>query len=225
MEKYIVKELEYELTDDEFLRKIRVANDPEDEDCQKAISMLQEARLCARPKYAYALAPIEHKGEDHVIIAGHRIDSPLVRKNLDKIHRIIPYMATCGTEVDEWSRQQKGMMEHFWAEEIKIMLLSKAVIALHKVVKDRHFPGSDMSQMSPGSLPAWPITEQTNLFSLSEHINEEIGVSLTDSYLMIPSKSVSGFFFSSEVHYENCQLCPMNNCPGRRARYQPPVEA
>ena len=36
---------------------------------------------------------------------------------------------------------------------------------------------------------------------------------------MSPIKSVSGILFPTEVTYENCQLCPRDLCPGRRAPY------
>jgi hypothetical protein len=35
---------------------------------------------------------------------------------------------------------------------------------------------------------------------------------------MLPSKSSSGIAFESEVFYENCQFCPLENCPNRRAK-------
>jgi len=46
------------------------------------------------------------------------------------------------------------------------------------------------------------------------------GVELTDSQLMKPNKSVSGFLFPSESDYENCQLCPRENCPNRSADFE-----
>jgi len=41
---------------------------------------------------------------------------------------------------------------------------------------------------------------------------------------MIPTKSVSGIYFQTEVRWENCQLCPMENCIGRRAPYSPELK-
>ena len=50
---------------------------------------------------------------------------------------------------------------------------------------------------------------------------KEIGVELTDSFLMLPVKSVSGLMFESEEHYTNCTLCPRAKCPGRRSPFDP----
>ena len=36
---------------------------------------------------------------------------------------------------------------------------------------------------------------------------------------MNPVKSTSGFWFPSEVKFENCQLCPRKDCPNRKASF------
>jgi hypothetical protein len=76
-----------------------------------------------------------------------------------------------------------------------------------------------LSRMNPGSLPDWPLSEQKQLFTLLGEGPQSIGIRLTDSFLMLPIKSVSGIWFPSEATYENCQLCPREQCPGRRAPY------
>ena len=47
-----------------------------------------------------------------------------------------------------------------------------------------------------------------------------IGVTLSESFLMIPIKSVSGILFPKEIRFESCQLCPREKCAGRRAPYE-----
>jgi hypothetical protein len=44
-------------------------------------------------------------------------------------------------------------------------------------------------------------------------------VKLTDSFLMIPNKTVSGFLFSTEKDYRSCKICRRKNCPGRSAEF------
>jgi hypothetical protein len=73
--------------------------------------------------------------------------------------------------------------------------------------------------MSPGSLPDWPIQAQRPLFRLFGDAAESLGVQLTDSMLMIPSKSVSGICFPTEQTFASCQLCPRERCPSRQAKY------
>lgn len=73
--------------------------------------------------------------------------------------------------------------------------------------------------MSPGSLEDWPVSQQSALFSLLGDTQHAIGVQLTESCLMVPTKSVSGIRFPMEDSFESCQLCPREDCPGRRAPY------
>ncbi|MBL7126991.1 MAG: hypothetical protein ISS58_07330 [Dehalococcoidales bacterium] len=75
--------------------------------------------------------------------------------------------------------------------------------------------------MAPGSGAAdvWPITQQKELFSIFGNVEDLIGVRLTDKYLMIPIKSVSGIFFQTKTTFITCQLCPREACIGRRAEY------
>ncbi|MCK7489824.1 MAG: hypothetical protein MZU79_06060 [Anaerotruncus sp.] len=64
-----------------------------------------------------------------------------------------------------------------------------------------------LSNMSPGSLEDWPITEQTKLFSIFGDTERLVGVRLTDSMLMVPRKSISGILFPSEEGFVARQLC------------------
>jgi hypothetical protein len=77
--------------------------------------------------------------------------------------------------------------------------------------------------MAPGSGSAdiWPITQQKELFSIFGDVESLIGVRLTDTYLMLPIKSVSGVIFQTETTFETCQLCPREACIGRRVEYKP----
>ena len=214
MERYIGQDFKYNITNQELSKHLRLDEDQKDEDYLKAVSMLGEAQACARPKFVYAVAAIDTRGSDYVNVEGHRFDSELVSRNLAKVHRIFPYIVTCGSEA-----------EQCWAEEIKILLMRKAMAELRSTIRKRHFPdvesvSSEMARMTPGSLPAWPLTQQRALFGLLGDLPAQIGVSLTDSCLMLPSKSGSGFFFTSDTDFVNCKLCPLFNCPNRSAEYQ-----
>jgi hypothetical protein len=83
-----------------------------------------------------------------------------------------------------------------------------------------------MSRMAPGSGAAnvWPLTQQKALFSIFGDVEDMIGVKLTDRYLMVPIKSVSGIFFLHENPFVSCMLCPRENCVGRRAPYDRELE-
>jgi len=111
------------------------------------------------------------------------------------------------------------MLQHYWADKIKEMALRSAVEKGIADINKRYDPGKT-SYMSPGSIEDWPLSEQEGLFSLLGNPESAIGVELTDSFLMLPPKTVSRIMFATEKAYENCQLCPRDGCPNRRAPYE-----
>ncbi len=185
---------------------------------EKVEAMAREAQTVARPKACYRAAYVESKGEQEVVIEGVKFSSRVLRVNLEKAFRVFPYVATCGLELDEWSKSVEGIVERYWAETIMIMTVRSAIRHVHDHLVERYQSG-ELSRMGPGSLPDWPLPEQKPLFAILGNAPASIGVQLQDSFLMTPVKSVSGIFFPNEEGYENCQLCPRQNCPGRRAPY------
>ncbi|HQE93921.1 MAG TPA: vitamin B12 dependent-methionine synthase activation domain-containing protein [Anaerolineae bacterium] len=177
-----------------------------------------EAESIARPKALYKVAFIDAKGDDNVVVDGIKLTSRVLRVNLENVHRVFPYVATCGVELDQWAHAQDDMLFQYWADVIKEMAMRVALQALDESITADYEPGKT-AVMSPGSLADWPLPQQCPLFTLLGDVKGAIGVELTDSFLMIPNKSVSGIRFSTTDDFASCQLCPRENCPGRRASY------
>ncbi len=113
---------------------------------------------------------------------------------------------------------QGDLLKQYYLEEIANIALEQAADWLAAHLETRYGLGP-LSNMSPGSLEDWPITEQAKLFSIFGDTEKLIGVRLTDSMLMVPRKSISGILFPSEEGFVACQLCERENCPGRKAAY------
>ena len=188
------------------------------EDAERVRMLAAEAQGLARPKALYGVAYIEERGDDFVVVDGVRLTSRVLRVNLEETHRVFPYVATCGRELEEWSSPIGDVLESFWASAIKEAALRSAIAAMGEDLERRLQPGPT-SDMNPGSLADWPMSEQRQLFALAGDPQQAIGVELTDSYLMVPIKSVSGLRFPTETRFQSCQLCPREKCPGRRAPY------
>ena len=182
--------------------------------------LTDQAQAIGRPKAHYEVVYVESRGEDHIMIDGVRLTSRVLKVNLEKAHRVFPFVATSGTELEEWSNSFDDLLEKYWADAIKESALRVAVEHLTERLIERFQPGK-ISRMNPGSLPDWPLTEQGPLFKLLGKGPEAVGVKLTESYLMIPVKSVSGIWFPTEESFESCQLCSREKCPGRRAPHDP----
>ena len=180
--------------------------------------LLEEAQAVVRPKALYRVAYISSKTEESVSVDGQTFKSRVLRVNLEDVHRVFPYIATCGTELHDWRSSIDDMLQGYYADTINEAALNAARQALKTHLIEQYALGRTAT-MNPGSLEDWPIREQRPLFALLGDPEETIGVRLSDSMLMIPSKSVSGIRFPTEERFESCQLCPREGCPSRKASY------
>lgn len=191
---------------------------PDSDDAPEIQRMAEEAERIAKPKAAYQVSFVEKADDRRVTVDGVPFTSRILRVNLDQVHRVFPYMATCGMELQKWSNQFDDMLVNFWADTIKAMALMAATDALADHLQTHYMPGP-LGVMNPGSLTDWPISEQKMFFHLFNDAQNPIGIQLSSTFLMTPNKSVTGLQFSTDSKYVNCQLCPRENCPGRRAPY------
>ena len=215
MDAIVLDDVPFEPNVDDLLRRLHV---PEGGDQKALETMIAEALRIARPRALYREAYVESRGDDFVVVEGMRLTSRILRVNLDGTHRVFLYLATCGGELAEWAGAKADILERYWADEIMQAALAAALAAVYSKITADFGPGRT-SSMNPGSLADWPIEEQCSLLALLGSPEEAIGVRLTDSFLMIPVKSISGLIFPTETAWENCRLCPRENCPGRRAEY------
>lgn len=219
METVLLDNIEMIINDNELFKTLKI--DREHEFASDVLELMEKAKLIAKPKALYTTAYIEDRGEDWLVINGVRFTSKILATNLKDVYKVYPYVATCGQEVFAWAKSISDPIENYFADALCQIFLTKALNAMNKDFRDRIKPGKTAS-MNPGSLEDWPISEQRQLFTLigDQNINN-IGISLTESFLMLPVKSVSGMRFHTEHDFENCMLCTKEKCPGRRALYNP----
>ena len=187
-------------------------------DMNQVRTLVDTVQQLIEPRAIYNVCYIEEKSEDSVIVGGLRLSSRVLRKNLDRVERIFPYVITLGSKLGEKQIACSDLLENYYLDSIGNLALT----SVRKQVK-RHlqskFALEKMSSMAPGSLSDWPIEEQGPLFKLVGDVEASIGVRLTQRLLMIPAKSISGFYFPTEVSFYSCQLCPRKRCESRKAKY------
>ena len=168
----------------------------------------------------YRVSYVEDRGEDSVTIDCVTFTSRVLRVNLDKVERVFPFIATCGKEIDEIDLASGDFIKQFWIDTIKEIALVFICRYLNEHL-NRRYALRKTSSMSPGSgdIDIWPIEQQRGLFSLFGNAYELIGVELTDSFLMIPNKSVSGIRFPTEIDFRSCQVCHRENCTSRSSPF------
>ena len=191
-------------------------------DSDEAIDFLQildKAVPLARPKAAFIEAHVDRAAEDGTVtIDGVDFFSRLLASNLRGVETVWPYMVTCGREIYDFAMAIPDPFERYWADEIMQEALAVSRAALDSHLSENVY-GGKTAFMSPGSIEDWPIGEQAPMFRLLGSAPERLGVTLTDSLLMLPNKSVSGIRFPNEDGYVNCQLCSRDRCPSRKAPY------
>jgi hypothetical protein len=213
-----VSDIPFELNIERLQTELNIK--PGSEDSRIFRQLVDKAQVVGKPKFLYLDTFIDQKGTDSITLEGVGFTSPALRLNLDPIERVFPYIATCGTEVEELNLDSSDLLGNYWLNAIKLCLLEISIDYLHALVQERYkFP--KLATMNPGSGDAtvWPIEQQQELFSLFGDVEALIGVRLTPSFMMYPEMSVSGILFPTETSFQSCQLCQRKNCDHRRAAF------
>jgi len=209
---------------DEGALRQRLCIGEEGEDAAAVRSMAESAEAAARPKAMYRTAYIDSRDGDTLVIDGVSFHSRVMAKNLEGRYKVWPYIATCGMELYGWVQGFADPLERYWAEAIMEAALRCAVGALEQHLRAHAFAGRT-AVLSPGSLPDWPTHAQPDLFALLGNPAQAIGVTLTESLMMVPNKSVSGLRFPNDTGFASCRLCRRNTCPGRSAEFDEELHA
>ena len=220
---YILDDIGFELDVQSLMSKVRVAEGSEDDKAVKDLANSVASKI--KPKAVCKVVYVQDRTDNSVNVGGVVFTSKTLRANLDKAERVFAYIATCGNELEKTDIEPDDYVKQFWLDAIKEMALRGCIGYLKKYIKKR-YALKKISAMQPGSgdQDLWPIEQQKLLFSLFGNTEELIGVTLTDSCLMVPNKSLSGIYFPTEFDFTSCQMCHREKCPGRLAPCQPPVK-
>jgi hypothetical protein len=211
----VLSDIAFRLDEPAFLRLTRLPG------LAEVRGLLDRVLAAARPKAAYRVCAVGERGEGTVKIEGTEFASKVLARNLEGAERVFPYVATCGTELEPLEETCPDLFTRYCLDVLKELALATARDHLLEHLRAAH-GATDLSSMNPGSGDArlWPLGQQRPLFNLLGDVEKAVGVRLTPSLLMQPNKSVSGIFFPSEEHFENCQLCTREDCPRRRVPYR-----
>jgi hypothetical protein len=187
-------------------------------DGEQIRALVAAAMPLIRAKALYRVAYVDERTPEGVVIEGTPFHSRVLSKNLEEVGRVFPHVITIGDPMEHEISRKGDLLEKYYLDGIANMALMQARGRLEDHLRTR-FALEGVSYMSPGSLQDWPIEAQSPLFSLLGDVKAAVGVGLSDTLLMIPSKSVSGIYFPGSVSFVNCKLCPREHCGGRRAAY------
>ncbi len=187
---------------------------------QVADELVSVVESVARPRAIYRECTVKRLPDSRLDIGGSSFSSRVLEKLLGEGQTVFPYVLTIGRELAEVALPDGDMLKRYWLDTVKSMVVHMAGNSFSEHLHSKH-KGQRLTHMNPGELDDWPITEQKPLFSLFGEAANDLGVMLTDGYMMRPAKSRSGIFFGDDSGFETCRLCTQYKCTGRRAAYDP----
>lgn len=190
------------------------------DEAEEFLELLDNVAAHAKPKAFMTSASVQLGEAPALRLNNIDFSGTILFDNIKEVSEVWPYTATCGVEMYDFVMAIPDPFERFWGEivlEDALMTADKALQAAFA----RDIYGEKTAAIAPGSLPEWPLEQQVPLFRLLGDGAKKAGVTLTDTLLMLPNKSVSGIRFPNEHGYVSCRLCPRNACPNRRAEYEP----
>lgn len=185
-------------------------------DALSAAELVAEAEEHCQARGAARISAIRPAGDGEIRLEAITFHSPLLQEKLSGLGRAFPYIVTEGQELASWAKKYAKSDKAQLVHQIRQAVVKGCEAEIeHRL--EAQFGIPILSSLNPGSLKDWPLSDQKLLHELLAPLPKEIGVTLLPSGIMAPDYTVSGIFFQTDKKYYNCQLCPRDNCPNRKA--------
>lgn len=207
----------------ESLRYLGYRNQKADETVLRLVQeMLDEIYRIANKKWEYQIFDLQRQ-EDGILQFGNiETKSKGLTRNLRNCEKIIIFAATLGTEVD---RLQARLSVMDMAKAVILQACAAAVLEEYcdacqlQIADDVKKGGYYLRpRFSPG-YGDFSIEFQKNIMQLL-NCAKKIGLTITDSYMLSPKKSVTAVIGMSRTnekcHQSGCEVCKKINCEFRR---------
>jgi hypothetical protein len=222
MEYHIVKDIPYSIPQNEMLQ--RIDNRPDvsvssrlRRSIKKAVS---EVRVNSDFVALFRMAKV-NVDNGSVVVSDQHLDSAKLKRVLSPCRSAVVFLTTLGKEVDALIKNKFKVKPSYG-----YILDTAASVAVESATEnlmariERRFEGNVAATLrySPGYCD-WDLREQKKLSRIIPY--EEIGVTLSKSYLMSPRKSISGIAGiypkdSLQNSGNACLNCSRIDCPYRR---------
>ena len=197
-------------------------NEPDEAVRELIGSCIEEVNEAAVPKTIHERFPLTFTEGTGFQVASMRFDSRSLQRNLAGCREVFLFAATLGIAVDTLIRRTalldtaKGLvMQAAAAAAIESVCdeendrLRREIEAEGLYLRPRFSPGyGDLS-----------LECQRDFIRILK-AQKNIGLTLTDSGLMVPIKSVTAIIGISPIptacHHEGCEICPKTDCAFRR---------
>jgi hypothetical protein len=184
---------------------------------------ISKCREVMAPQAGYArFGATDLQARDEIEMAGTRFRTgKIIRKLLAKSEEYAFFAATAGPGPENLSRSLIGgghYLEGYITDLVGSGIVEEVASLLHRHIgEEASSSGLKVTnRYSPGYC-SWDVSEQQKLFSLLP--SGCCGITLSDSSLMSPIKSISGIIgIGSSVDYSEyiCEICSMKDCVFRQ---------
>ncbi len=186
-----------------------------------------ECLRISAPSGAFVLVEaLESPSTEEISIPGIVFDSgKIIHKMLRHSEKYALFVVTAGPEPEKLARSlitDGNYLEGYIVDLLASALVDSAADQIQEQVRNMAKESNleITNRYSPGYC-AWNVEEQQKLFSLFPE--GCCGISLSESSLMNPVKSISGIIgVGAEVKYSDytCEICPMHTCQFRKVGNQ-----
>jgi len=179
----------------------------------------------ASPKGTFVwLDSVSQDSGEEVVIKGEKFRvGRIIIKELKNATALTVFAVTAGPGPETLASElmsQGNYLEGFIADLVGSMIVEWAAGQIHGVVRSMaDTKGMKVTNLYSPGYCSWKVNEQQKLFRLIRP--EQCGITLSESSLMIPMKSLSGMIgIGSRVTFNEypCEFCPMKNCRNRKTR-------
>jgi hypothetical protein len=198
-------------------------NAVDDKTLQEIQASFRELERLADKKSIYRIFELSLKDENELKIGNIEICSRNLRTNLKDCKQVVLFAATLGTEVERLIRKAQivDMAKAVVMQACAATLLEEYCDELQqKIAEHMQEQGKYIRpRFSPG-YGDFSIQHQKDVLVMLE-ASKRIGVTMTDSYMLTPTKSVTAVIGISDTQTEcksnTCEECDKTDCTYRRS--------
>ena len=198
-------------------------NAVDDKTLQEIQDSFRELERLADKKSIYRIFELSLKDENELKIGNVEIYSRNLRTNLKDCKQVVLFAATLGAEVDRLIRKMQvvDMAKAVVMQACAATLLEEYCDELQQKIPE--YMQEQGKYISPRFSPGYgdfSIQHQKAVLAMLE-ASKRIGVTMTDSYMLTPTKSVTAVIGIGDVemncNLNSCEECDKTDCTYRRS--------
>ena len=198
-------------------------NAVDDKTLQEIQDSFRELERLADKKSIYRIFELSLKDENELKIGNVEIYSRNLRTNLKDCKQVVLFAATLGAEVDRLIRKMQvvDMAKAVVMQACAATLLEEYCDELQQKIAERMQEQGKYirPRFSPG-YGDFSIQHQKAVLAMLE-ASKRIGVTMTDSYMLTPTKSVTAVIGIGDAemncNLNSCEECDKTDCTYRRS--------